>query len=169
MCVHTGRDTRQHAMFKISRRSFKSIVIITLITAFLGACQSSGPTLFDQTIPPDRWIRLADGGPHTGKADARNAVVAYTYTQQPSSKPHLNLAVSGQILSVRRNSIQVNVYLLALDGQGKAISRNIVYASGYGRSTYFRQTWTFDKYVTLPPETATIAFDALTKTSRGRR
>ncbi|MDJ0811879.1 MAG: hypothetical protein QNJ01_17370 [Desulfobacterales bacterium] len=110
-----------------------------------------------------------DGGPHTGKANAGSAVLSYTYERLPSSKPDVNLAIEGQILSVRGDVDQVNIYVLGLDGEGKAISRTVVFASGYRRSVYFRQSWGFQKYVTLPPETAAMAFHTYTKRSRGRK
>ena len=140
-----------------------------LILVVLIACQSNGPTMFEQTIPPKRWIPLADGGPHKGQADASSAVVAYSYTRLPSSKPDVSLEVKGRIVSVESNIDQVNIYLLALDSLGKAISRTVVYASGYRRSVYFRQSWGFEKFVNLPPETATMAFHAYTRRSRGRK
>ena len=143
--------------------------LLLLAALFLTACQSDGRTMFDQTIPPQRWIPLGDGGPHAGKADAGSAIVAFEYEQLSSSKPDVNLALKGRIISVERNTDQVNIYVLALDGQGKAISRHVVYASGYRRSTYFRQSWSFEKHVTLPPGTANMAFHAYTKTSRGRK
>ena len=140
-----------------------------LMLVALIACQSNGPTMFEQTIPPNRWIPLTDGGPHEGQANASSAVVAYAYTRLPSSKPDVSLEVKGRIVSVESNIDQVNIYLLALDGQGKTISRTVVYASGYRRSVYFRQSWGFEKFVSLPPETATMAFHAYTRRSRGRR
>jgi hypothetical protein len=143
------------------------LALLLLVT--LVACQSNGPTMFDQTIPPERQIPLAEGGPHKGQADASSAVVAYAYKQLTSSRPDVNLELKGQIISVDRNIDQVNIYLLALDGQGKSISRTVVFASGYRRSVYFRRSWRFEKFVSLPPETAAMAFHAYTRRSRGRK
>ena len=145
------------------------ILLTLLVVVVLAACRRNGPTLFDQTIPPHRWIELMDGGPHTGKANAGSAVLHYTYKRLPSSKPDINLSIEGQILSVQGDVEQVNIYVLGLDGQGKAISRTVIFASGYKRSVYFRQSWGFQKYVTLPPETAAMAFHTYTKRSRGRK
>ena len=154
---------------RCGRGSLDCVLLALLLVITLVACRKNGPTMFDQTIPPQRWIPLADDGPHTGEANAGGAVVAYAYEQLFSPKPDVTLALKGRVVSVERNVDQVNIYLLGLDGQGKAISRKVVFASGFKRSVYFRQSWSFDKYVTLPPETANMAFHAYTRRSRGRR
>lgn len=135
----------------------------------LAACQSDGRPVFDKTVPPDKRIPLLDGGPHAGTADTGSTVVAYEYERQPSPTKEVVVHFKGRIVDVRFSTTTVNIYLLALDGQGQAIDRHMVYASGYRRSSYFRQSWRFDRHVILPPETAAIAFSDYTRASRGRK
>ncbi len=169
VAMRHGEHARNVARAQCSRNLTCCILLTLMVVVALAACRRNGPTLFDQTIPPNRWIQLMDGGPHTGKANAGSAVLAYSYERLPSSKPDVSLSIEGQILSVIGDVEQVNIYVLGLDGQGKAISRTVVFASGYKRSVYFRQSWGFQKYVTLPPETAAMAFHTYTKRSRGRK
>lgn len=143
--------------------------MMLLLTTALWACQSGGPPRYDQIIAPARQIQLQDGGPHSGQADARRATVAYEYTRQPSSSPEVSLTVSGQILAAKSGIVQINIYLLALDPNGKVLFREVLYASGYRRTSNIRRPWAFDKTLTLPPETVALAFDANTRASPGRR
>ena len=78
--------------------------------------------------------------------------------------------VSGHIQDVRISSNSVNIDLLALEGDGNVILRKVLYASGFkSSSVYFRPSWSFDKTLTLPPETQALAIDSETQRSRGRR
>ena len=143
---------------------------VLLAAVFLWACSSDGRPVFDKTMPPDQRIPLLDGGPHAGRADTGSTVVAYEYTRQPSSTSEVVVHVKGQILDVRISSFSVNIYLLALESDGNVILRKVLYASGFkSRSVYFRPTWSFDKTLTLPPETQALAIDSETRASRGRR
>ncbi len=146
-------------------------VALALLTAVLfWACSSDGRPVFDKTMPPDKRIPLIDGGPHAGKADTGTTVVAYAYTRQPSSSPEVVVHVKGQVIDVRISTNMVNIYLLALESDGNVLLRKVLYASGYrSSSVYFRPTWSFDKTITLPPETQALAIDSDTRASRGRR
>ena len=154
----------------IKWRLIARISPLLLLVALLGACQSDGRPVFDKTIAPDRRIPLLDGGPHTGKADTGDAVVAYEYTRQPSSAAEVALHVKGEVLSVRRGNLMVNIYMMALEGDGNVLLRRLLYASGFKRgSTYIRPSWSFDKSLTLPPETSALAIDSETRASRGNK
>ena len=144
--------------------------LVLLAAVFLWACSSDGRPVFDKTMPPDQRIPLLDGGPHAGRADTGSTVVAYEYTRQPSSTSEVVVHVKGQILDVRISSFSVNIYLLALEGDGNVILRKVLYASGFkSRSVYFRRSSSFDKTITLPPETQALAIDSETRVSRGRK
>lgn len=145
------------------------IALTLLLTAALVACQSGAPLRYDRTIATDRRIPLQDGGPHTGQANAGRAVVAYSYVRQPASSPEVSLTVSGQILSAKSGIVQINIYLLALDPNGKVLFREVLYASGYRRTSNIPVSRAFDKTLTLPPGTVALAFDAYTRDSPGRR
>ena len=146
-------------------------IALALLTAvWLWACSSDGRPVFDKTMPPDQRIPLLDGGPHAGRADTGSTVVAYEYTRQPSPTSEVVVHVKGHIVDVRISTLSVNIYLLALEGDGNVILRKVLYASGFkSRSVYFRPTWSFDKTLTLPPETQALAIDSETRVSRGRR
>lgn len=80
------------------------------------------------------------------------------------------LHVKGRVLSIQRGSIMVSIYLMALESDGNVLLRRVLYSSGFKqRSTYIRQSWSFDKSVTLPPETAVLAIDSYTRASRGNK
>ena len=147
------------------------IAITLFLTAILfTACQSDGRPVFNKTMPPERRIPLLDGGPHAGTADTGELVVDYAYTRQPSSSNEVTLHVQGSIVGMRRGSLIANVYLMALESDGKVILRRVLYSTGFKvRSSYFRPTWTFNKTVTLPPETSALAIDSYTRLDRGRR
>jgi hypothetical protein len=140
-----------------------------LLATALWACQSGGQPRSERTIAPDRRIQLQDGGPHAGQANAGRATVAYSYVRQPASSPEAPLTVSGQILSAPSGIVQINIYLLALDADGKILFRKVLYASGYRRANNIRLAWTFDKSFELPPGTVALAFDTYTRASPGRR
>ncbi len=151
-------------------RQASRAALFCLVIVLLAACQSDGRLVFDKTMPPDKRIPLLDGGPHAGRADAGSAIVAYAYTRQPSPTQEVVVNVKGHILDVRFSATMVNIYLLALENDGKVLLRRLLYTSGYRPNTvYFRRTWSFDKTVTLPPETAALAIDSETRRSRGRR
>jgi hypothetical protein len=176
MNAQTRRRHRAHlhnvirAQGGIKWRYMANISILLLIAVLLGACQSDGRPVFDKTIGPDRHIPLLDGGPHAGTADTGDAVVAFEYTRQPSSATEVVLHVKGRVLSIQRGSIMVSIYLMALESDGNVLLRRVLYSSGFKqRSTYIRQSWSFDKSVTLPPETAVLAIDSYTRASRGNK
>ena len=146
------------------------VLLPLLVAAMVWACQSDGRPVFDKTMPPDKRIPLMDGGPHHGTADTGETVVAYAYTRQPSSTSEVAVHVQGQVLDVRISTMMVNIYMLALESDGNVLLRRMLYTTGYrSRSSYFRQSWSFDKTITLPPETAALAIDSETRVSRGRR
>lgn len=152
------------------RGNARIAITLFLTVILLAACQSDGQPVFDKTMPPDRRIPLLEGGPHAGTADTGELVVDYAYTRQPSSSNEVTLHVQGSIVGMRRGSLIANVYLMALESDGKVILRRALYSSGFKtRSSYFRPTWTFDKTVTLPPETSALAIDSYTRLARGRR
>ncbi len=141
-----------------------------LMAALLWGCQSDGRPVFDKTMPPDKRIPLLDGGPHAGTADTGTTVVTYAYTRQPSPTQEVVVHVKGHIVDVRISTMMVNIYLLALESDGNVLLRRMLYTSGFRSNTvYFRPTWSFDKTVTLPPETAALAIDSETRGSRGSR
>ena len=159
-----------HGRSHINWRSGAKITLLLLLVALLVACQSDGRPVFNKTMAPDRRIPLLDGGPHSGKADTGDAVVAYEYTRQPSSAAEVALHVKGEVLSVRRGSLMVNIYMMALEGDGNVLLRRLLYASGFKRgSTYIRPSWSFDKSLTLPPETSALAIDSEARASRGNK
>lgn len=155
-------------MKKLTRRLWL-LALAFMLAAALAACRSDGPLRAERIIVPERRIPLQEGGPHAGQANAGRATVAYQYVRHPSDESAVNLTVAGKILQVQRKSIQVNIYLLALDQGGRVVSRDVLFASGFKRSSNIRISWTFDKTLDLPPETTGIAFDAYTRASRGRR
>ena len=146
------------------------IAFALLAANLLWACQSDGRPVFDKVMPPEKRIPLLDGGPHTGTADTGTTVVNYAYTRQPSSTQEVVVHVKGNIVDVRISAMMVNIYLLALESDGNVLLRRMLYTSGFKSNTvYFRPTWSFDKTVSLPPETAALAIDSATRSSRGRR
>ncbi len=164
--------TRQRTASQIPYR-FKRpgrLALLLLVTALLWACQSDGRPVFDKVMPPEQRIPLLEGGPHAGTADTGTTVVSYAYTRKPSSTPEVVLHVEGHVRDVRVSSNMVSIYLLALESDGNVLLRRMLFSTGYrSNSVYFRQSWSFDKTVTLPPETMALAIDSETRSSRGRR
>jgi hypothetical protein len=164
--IHSKKNHRPRNGSKCRAR----IALALLTAVWLWACNSDGRPVFDKTMPPNQRIALLDGGPHVGRADTGTTVVAYEYTRQPSPASEVVVHVKGQILDVRISSTSVNIYLLALEGNGNVLLRKLLYASGFkSSSVYFRRSSSFDKTLTLPPETQALAIDSETRASRGRR
>lgn len=134
---------------------------IVIVVGFLG-CQTGG------LAAPERQIPLVEGGPHTGNTNVGGAVVEYQYTLNSTTPPGGALAISGKILSAPADSIQVNIYVLAIDGQGKELAKDVMYASGYN-NRYASSNPVFEESYKLPLETVAIAFDSLIQASRGER
>lgn len=154
-------------MNSINVIKYAGIVIGSIVmTAGLWGCQTGG--LPDQPVAPDRQITLMDGGPHIGKADAAGAAVEYQYTRQSAPPAEVVLALEGRILSAPAESSMVNIYLLAVDRQGKVLAKDILYTSGYN-NRYASRNPTFEKSVNLPPETMAFAFDSYIQQRNGDR
>jgi hypothetical protein len=148
---------------------FKSIRVLILtigVIATLYACQTSGFSSMEKIIPPDKRIVLEEGGPHTGKMDTGDVVIAYEYTWQTDQQPQRLLKIKGSILSAPAQSSTVNIYLLALDGQGREFARDVLFASGFNRGG---GGGAFDDAINIPPKTIAIAFDSYVRQSRGER
>ncbi|MGD9250792.1 MAG: hypothetical protein PVG19_06190 [Desulfobacterales bacterium] len=142
-------------------------LILTILTgAALCACQTGGYSSLDELIPPDQRIVLKEGGPHAGKSDIGEVVIAYEYTWQPDQQPQRVLKIKGSLLKVPVNTDTVNIYLLALDGQGREVARDVLFASGFNRGG---GGGGFDDTIKIPPETMSIAFDSYIRQSRGER
>ena len=75
--------------------------------------------------------------------------------------------IKGHILSAPPQSDTVNIYLLAVDSQGNAFAREILFASGHG--AYGIRRGDFEKSVQFSQEAMAITFDAYTQESRGER
>mgnify|MGYP002065666169 CR=1 FL=1 len=106
---------------------------LILVGVVLCACQTGGYTSLGELIPPNERIVLKQGGPHAGKSDIGDVVIAYEYTWQPDQQPQTLLKIKGRILSAPAQSDTVNIYLLALDGQGREFARDVLFASGFNR------------------------------------
>jgi hypothetical protein len=147
-------------------KSMHYLFLVILIGVVLCACQTGGYTSLGELIPPNERIVLKQGGPHAGKSDIGDVVIAYEYTWQPDQQPQTLLKIKGRILSAPAQSDTVNIYLLALDGQGREFARDVLFASGFNRGG---GGGSFDDTIKIPPETMFIAFDSYIRRSRGER
>ena len=138
-----------------------------VIAAGLWGCQTTG--LPAQPVAPDRQISLMDGGPHTGKADTNGAVIEYQYTIQSAPPQEVVLAIEGELLSAPAEASQVRIYVLALDGQGKALAKHVLYTSGYNATRYAIRKTTFKKSYKFPSETKAMALDSYIQIESGER
>jgi hypothetical protein len=134
---------------------------IVMVVGFWG-CQTGG------LVASERQIPLVEGGPHTGNTNVGGAVVEYQYTLNSTTPPGGTLAIRGKILSAPADSIQVNIYVLAVDAQSKELAKDVMYASGYN-NRYASRNPTFEETYKLPMGTVAIAFDSLIQASRGER
>jgi hypothetical protein len=143
------------------------LIIAIFVAATLVACGAGGLNVIDQKIPPEQQITLVEGGLHAGKIDTGFVTIAYEYTCLPEDQMKKNLMVKGQILSVPAESDTVNIYLLAVDSQGTAFAREILFASGHG--SYGIRKGEFEESVQFTQDAMAIAFDSYIHQSEGQR
>jgi hypothetical protein len=142
-------------------------IISIFIASTLVACGTAGLNAIEQEIPPDQRLALQEGGPHAGEIDTGFVAIAYEYTCLPEDQMTKKVMVKGSILSVPAESDTVNIYLLAVDGQGNAFAREILFASGHG--SYGIRKGDFEESVQFSQEAMAIAFDAYVQDTRGER
>lgn len=139
------------------------LMTVTLLTTVLIACQSLGTA----AIPPDKRIALQPAGPHQGQADTGDFVIGYTY--ELGAEPDRQLHVAGGVQSARQRWDVANIYLLFLDDTGKAVSRQVLFASGYRNLGNFKRPPVFDTTLPLPQGTVAIAFSSFAQADQGQR
>ena len=142
-------------------------IISIFIVASLVACGTSGLDAIAYEVPAEQTITLKEGGPHDGTIETENVVIEFAYTCKTEDQMSRKVMIKGRILSVPSQSETVNIYLLAVDSQGNAFAREVLFASGYG--SYGISKSDFEESVQFSQEAMNIAFDAYVQESRGER
>jgi len=147
--------------YRPTHRALLYVATITLLASSLVACQSSGIGFNDETIPPEKRIRLQPSGTFQGEADTGELVVAYTY--QLTEGPDRELHIQGGVQRVRFKSSIVNVYIGLLDDTGLVIQKKVLVASNQTRGSLIKRPRTFDTTLPIPKEATFIAFRSYTR------
>ena len=138
---------------------------LLLIVSLLVSCQTMGFFGGESTVPAEKRITLEPGGPHAGTTDTADLTVAYEYRLVDP----MTLQLSGRISGLQWRADSVSVSVMFTDAAGLVIKRQLLFATGYRRSTYEPRTWSFDHKLQLPPGTAAMAFSSLVQESSGHR
>ncbi|MGD9332252.1 MAG: hypothetical protein PVJ53_13150 [Desulfobacterales bacterium] len=148
------------------QRLIRGLIVTTMLTILLAACQSSGQPPEVPPVPAEKRIALQTGGPHQGQYDTGDLTVGYTYQLKTDLTGDIDL--KGGISSVRYGGRKMNIYANFLDDTGKVLQRKIVLASGKSSSN-IRNPSSFETTLPLPPGTTGMMFSSYVQASRGHR
>lgn len=115
----------------------------------LMACQG-----LQETVAPERWIALHQGGPYDGSWESQDVFVQYQYVKKPST---FTLKYGGH---AKRGYDQVSVWVLFLDAQGKILDTKSIFNSGF-RQHMGRDKRSFEKTFEIPAGTTQFAFQSM--------
>jgi len=116
-------------------------------------------------VPADRRIPLIPGDPQTGSFKAFEFVLNYTYrlTRQNGQLPG-KLRIDGSIGLNAGALDSLSIWVHLLDGSGKVLSFQNIYAVGYKSGGMSREV---SAELEAPPETAAMSFFYTAQMQRG--
>jgi len=129
-----------------------------LLMALMFGCQSISFDPKGRTVPEGRWIGLPRAGEYSGTWTNEDLTLAYKFVRNQNQ-----LRISGSIEFADRithNFLIVQYFHLdaiPVDGQGKVLDM-IGLTSAGDVNTLFDRSLDFSSILTLPPNTAAIAF-----------
>lgn len=136
-------------------RKLPNLILISII---LSGCQSLGSQPIGRTVPENKWILLSQSGDQSGTWRNEDLILDYKYDRYQSQ-----MSISGIIRFAGRitNNYSVIQYFhldaIAVDTQGKVLQMIGLTTVGDLNSLYDGPS-DFNKILTLPPNTAAIAF-----------
>ena len=131
---------------------------LILITVILSGCQGVAFGPIGRTVPENKWIFLSQSGDQSGRWQNEDLILDYKYDRYQSQ-----VSISGIIRFAGRimNNYSVVQYFhldaIAVDAQGKVLDMISLTTAGDLNSLYDGPV-DFNKILTLPPNTAAIAF-----------
>ena len=146
----------EHSVVSFAARG--RLIGLVLITAFLCGCQGLSFDPRGHTVPETNWIRLPESGEYSGTWNNEDLTLAYKFVRNQSQ-----LGVSGVVQFAPRitNNFLVIEYFhldaIPVDAQGKVLGM-IGLTSASRVNTQFGRPLDFSNLLTLPPNTAAIAF-----------
>jgi len=138
--------------------SCSRLFVCMLVMAFLSGCQSLSFSPKGHTVPESSWIALPQTGEYSGTWTNEDLSLAYNFVRNQSQ-----LRISGTIKFADRitNSFLIVQYFhldaVPVDAQGKVLDM-IGLTSAAVVNTLFDRSLDFTSVLTLPPDTAAIAF-----------
>jgi hypothetical protein len=146
------------------REKLPSLVLISVV---LLGCQSLNVAPIGHTVPQNKWIFLSQSGDQSGIWQSEDLILDYKY-----DRDHSQLYISGVIrfASPVRNQFQIVQYFhldaIPVDAQGKVLDM-IALTSAGEINTLYDGPIDFNKILTLPANTAAIAFSYRGRASGG--
>jgi hypothetical protein len=131
---------------------------LILIGVFLLGCQGAAFQPIGRTVPESKWIVLSQSGDQSGTWQNEDLLLDYKYDRYQSQ-----MSISGVIRFAGRiiNNYTVIQYFhldaIAVDAQGRVLEMIGLTTAGDVNSLYDGPV-DFYKILTLPPNTAAIAF-----------
>jgi hypothetical protein len=131
---------------------------LILISVILLGCQSVSFKPIGHMVPENKWLVLSQSGDQSGAWKSEDLILDYKYDRYQSQ-----LSISGIIHFAGRitNNYSIVQYFhldaIPVDAQGKVLDMISLTTAG-DMNTLFDGPVDFNKILTLPPETAAIAF-----------
>jgi hypothetical protein len=144
----------------------KLLSLISISVILLG-CQSISLAPIGHTVPQNKWIFLSQSGDQSGKWQSEDLLLNYKYDRYQNQ-----LSISGVIRFAGRimNNYGIVQYFhldaIPVDAQGKVLDMIGLTTAGE-INTVYGDPIDFDKILTLPPNTAAIAFSYRGRVSGG--
>jgi hypothetical protein len=138
-----------------------------LISVMLLGCQSLNFTPIGHTVPQNKWIFLSQSGDQSGSWRSEDLILDYKY-----DRDHSQVYISGVIRfgGPIRNQFQIIQYFhldaIPVDAQGKVLDMIALTSAGEINMLYDGPI-DFSKMLTLPANTAAIAFSYRGRASGG--
>jgi hypothetical protein len=131
---------------------------LVLFVAVVVGCQSLSFSPIGHSVPEAKWIGLPPSGESTGTWTNEDLTLAYKFVRNQSQ---LNISGSFQFDDRITKSFLIIQYfhldLIPVDAQGKVLDM-IGLTSAGGVNVLFDKSVDFNKALSLPPNTAAIAF-----------
>jgi hypothetical protein len=143
------------------------LLTLILASSILLGCQSLNLAPIGHTVPQDKWILLSQAGDQSGVWQSKDLVLNYKY-----DRDHSQVYISGVI---RFGGLIMNHYELIqyfhldaipVDAQGKVLDMIALTTAGE-MNTLYDGPIDFNKILTLPANTAAIAFSYRGRASGG--
>lgn len=139
-------------------KSWRTLSGLILVSAILLGCQGMAFEPTGRTVPEDKWIFLSQAGDQTGTWRNQDLTLDYKYDRYQNQ-----LSISGIIRFSGRFAYNYSLIqyfhldVIPVDAQGKALEMIGLTTAGDLNSLYDGPV-DFYKILTLPPNTAAIAF-----------